>query len=58
MSKPEKLAYSIKEVCQATSLSRSSVYNHIASGRLRAVRIAGRRVVPAEALLALLSDGE
>jgi excisionase family DNA binding protein len=47
---PEKLAYSIKEACNATSLSRTTIYTHIKSQRLRAVRINGRTVIPAEAL--------
>lgn len=52
-----KLGFSIKEACKATSLGRTSIYNHIASGRLRVVRIGGRTVIPAESLRALL-DGE
>ena len=52
---PEKLAYSIKEVCEASSLGRSSVWNHIAAGRLRAVRVGGRTLIPAESLHALLN---
>ena len=55
---PEKIAYSIWEACQATSLGRSTLYNHIASGRLRATRVAGRTIIPADALMALISgDG-
>lgn len=50
-----KIAYSIKEACHASSLSRSSVYNHIAAGRLKAVRVGGRTIIPAESLHALLS---
>jgi excisionase family DNA binding protein len=53
-----KLAYSIKEACHASSLSRAGVYNHIAAGRLKAVRIGGRTVIPAESLRALLSGEE
>jgi excisionase family DNA binding protein len=52
---PPKIAYSIKEACQASSLGRTTVYSHIASGRLRAVRIGGRTVIPAEALHALIA---
>jgi len=58
MTKTEKLGYSIKEACQATSLSRSSIYNHIAAKRLTVVRVGGRTIIPAEALHALLSGGE
>ncbi|MEN7537200.1 helix-turn-helix domain-containing protein [Aurantiacibacter flavus] len=52
---PIKIAYSIKEACKASSLGRTTIYSHISSGRLRAVRIAGRTVIPAESLHALLS---
>lgn len=52
-----KLGFSIKEACEATSLGRTSIYNHIASGRLRAVRIGGRTVIPADSLRALI-DGD
>jgi excisionase family DNA binding protein len=50
-----KLAYSIREACEATSLSRTTVYAHIASGRLRAVRVGGRTIIPAENLFRLIS---
>lgn len=50
-----KLAYSIKEACHASSLSRAGIYNHITAGRLKAVRVGGRTIIPAESLHALLS---
>lgn len=50
-----KLAYSIREACAASSLSRTTLYSHIASGRLRAVRIGGRTIIPSEALSALIN---
>lgn len=50
----DKLAYSIKEACKATSLSRTTIYAHVASGRLRVVRIGGRTVIPTESLRELL----
>lgn len=49
-----KIAYSIREACAASSLGRSTLYNHIAAGRLRVVRVGGRTIIPAEALHALL----
>lgn len=52
---PEKLAYSIREACIASSLGRTTLYSHITSGRLRVVRVGGRTLVPAEALAALIS---
>lgn len=50
-----KIGYSIREACQASSLGRTTIYNHIANGRLRAVRIGGRTIIPAEALQALVA---
>lgn len=52
---PPKLAYSIREACVASSLGRSTLYLHIAAGRLRVVRIGGRTLVPTESLLALVA---
>jgi excisionase family DNA binding protein len=52
---PPKLAFSIKEACAATSLGRTTLYAHIAAGRLRARRIGGRTVIPADSLRALIA---
>ena len=46
-----KLAYSVREAVRATSLARSTIYNHIASGRLKAVRIGGRVSVRARGVI-------
>jgi excisionase family DNA binding protein len=54
-SEPEKLAYSTKEACNASSLGRTTLYAHIAAKRLKAVRIGGRTVIPAESLHALIA---
>ncbi len=50
-----KLAYSIKEACRTSSLGRSTLYAHIAAGRLRVVRVGGRTIIPAESLQALIA---
>lgn len=50
-----KIAYSIKEACNASSLGKTTLYAHIAANRLRAVRIGGRTVIPAESLHALIA---
>ena len=52
---PPKIAYSIKEACRASSLGRTTLYAHIAAKRLRAVRIGGRTVIPADSLHAMLA---
>lgn len=52
---PLKIAYSIKEACQASSLGRTTLYSHISAKRLRAIRIGGRTIIPADSLHALLA---
>ena len=51
---PPKLGYSIREACRASSLSRTTLYEHIKAGRLRSVRCGGRTIIPADALCALI----
>lgn len=58
-SAPTKLLYTVPEVVQVTTLSRSVVYELIRTGRLASVQQGRRRLIPAEALLAyvrLLSE--
>lgn len=55
MTKTSPLAYSIKEACAASSLGRTSLYTHINSGRLKAIRVGGRTLIPAESLHTLLN---
>lgn len=54
---PAKLGYSIREACEATSLGKTTIYSHIAAGKLRTVRVGGRTIIPADSLHALL-EGE
>lgn len=53
-NEPPKLAYSIREAVTATSLSKTTLYAKIAANELRAVRIGGRIVIPADSLYALI----
>lgn len=53
---PTKLAYSIKEACVASSLGRTTIYGHIKSGRLKAIKVGGRTLIPATSLQALLFE--
>lgn len=50
-------AYRVHDFCRAFGLSRSTAYNLMASGKLRSVRVAGRRLIPADAAEALLRGG-
>ncbi len=52
---PEKLAYSINEGCNASSLSRTKIYSLIAQGRLHVVRVGGRTLIPADSLRGLIT---
>ena len=47
-------AYTVRGFCQAYAVSRSTLYNLINDGKLPDVRIAGRRVIPADAAERLL----
>jgi hypothetical protein len=52
-----KLAYSINEAIAATSIKRTKLYELLADPDcpLRAVRIGGRTLIPAESLHALIT---
>jgi len=54
----ELRAYRVQDFCRAFGLSRSTAYNLMSSGKLRSVRVAGRRLIPADAAEALLRGGE
>jgi len=51
-------AYQVNEAAAAYRLSRSTLYKLIGSGALRSVKIGGRRLIPVEALEALLTGNE
>jgi excisionase family DNA binding protein len=48
------LAYRINDAAKVAGLSRSSLYVLINEGKLRSVLVAGRRLIPADALRDLL----
>ena len=54
INNPHPLAYSIKDACSASSLGRTTLYPHIAAGRLKAIRVGGRTLIPADSLNALV----
>ena len=47
-------AYTVQAFCKAFGVSRSTVYVLMKSGQLQTVRVAGRRLVPADQAEALL----
>jgi len=54
-----KIGYSIREAVAATSLGRTTIYKMLADPAcpLKAVRVGGRTIIPAEALHALIEGG-
>jgi excisionase family DNA binding protein len=54
INNPHPLAYSIKDACSASSLGRTTLYSHISAGRLKAIRVGGRTLIPADSLNALV----
>lgn len=57
MNRPESdqmRAYRVQDFCKYYGLSRSTVYLLMAKGKLRSVRVAGRRLIPADAAEALI----
>ncbi len=49
-------AYTVNEFCQAFRLSRATTFRLIASGRLKSVRVMGRRLILADSAESLLSE--
>jgi excisionase family DNA binding protein len=54
----EKRALRINEASALYGISRSTIYKMRAAGTLRTVKIGGRRLVPRDALEALISEGQ
>jgi len=53
---PERLAYSIEEVCELTGLSRSLLYDVMNTGRLAYIKVGRRRIITRDHLNAFLAD--
>ncbi len=53
---PKALAYSIPEVCEETGLGRSTIYEEIREGRLRARKCGRRTIVLPDDLTAWLNS--
>lgn len=52
----DKLAYSITEAAEALSLGRTTINRMIRDGQIKAVKVGGRTLIPAESLQAVLSN--
>jgi excisionase family DNA binding protein len=53
----EPLAVDIREAARLLSLSARTIRRHIQSGRIKAVRVGRRVLVPIEALTAMVKPG-
>ncbi len=53
---PNKEFYSVKELCQEYSISQSTVYHMIQSGKIHAVKLGRCWKIPKTAFLELLYD--
>jgi excisionase family DNA binding protein len=53
----ERRAYTVREFCAAFRVSHSHVYKLFETGRLRSVRVGGKRLIPVEAAQALMNGG-
>lgn len=51
----DRLAYPINDLAKSIGVGRSKLYAEIAAGRLRAVKVGSRTVVPADAVQAYLA---
>ncbi len=52
----QSVLLSIRHVCQMTNLGRSSIYRLIGAGRLTALKIGRRTVIPASSVEKFLAD--
>jgi predicted site-specific integrase-resolvase len=51
---PPPLAWRVKDFCRAVHISKATFYNYMAAGRIRTIRIAGVRLIPADAVAEFL----
>jgi excisionase family DNA binding protein len=55
--RPDRRGYSISETQHITNLSKPTIYRLLGSGKLKSVKILGRRIIPAEAVDELMREG-
>jgi len=53
-----KITYTIREACEVSGLSKTTVFHHIKEGRIRSRRIGGRTLIPSDALREFLLGAE
>lgn len=45
-----KITYSVREACNVSGLSKTTIFLHIKEGRIKPRRVGGRTLIPADAL--------
>ena len=58
MPSPDRLAYPIPEALERVPIGRTTLYRLISAGTIRTITIGARRLIPAEELAKLASQGE
>jgi excisionase family DNA binding protein len=53
----EPLAYRVAQFCKLIGLGKTAFYERVKDGRIRTIRIGGRRLVPAEEAQRLVREG-
>jgi excisionase family DNA binding protein len=57
LEKPDRRGFSVNETTHITNLSRPTIYRLLGSGKLKSVKILGRRIIHAESVDDLLREG-
>lgn len=52
----DRLAYTVNEALEATGLGRTTLYRLIAEGKLKAIKVGERTLIPAESLRSLIDN--
>jgi excisionase family DNA binding protein len=54
---PPRRGLTVKQFEQASGLSHATIYRLIAAGKIKTVKVLGRRIIPETTLDALLEEG-
>lgn len=53
-----KITYTVREACEVSGLSKTTIFHHIKEGRIRFRRVGGRTLIPSDALREFLLGAE
>ena len=57
-TRPDPLAYRIPDACHVLGLGKTSIYELMKQGKLRAIKVAGRTLIDAELARALIASAD